>query len=52
MLNTIYRVLKKSIEKPKSQTEQSKIRESNNDSKVKNDNGPISVFICTCFTPR
>ena len=29
-----------------------KIRKSNNGFKVKNDNGPISVFMCYCSTPR
>ena len=45
-------VFKKSIEKPKSQRQHSKVRKNNNGFKVKNDNGPISVFICYCSTPR
>ena len=45
-----------SIKKINRKTQKSKIafksKKNNNGSIVKNDNAPISVFICYCSTPR
>ena len=48
MKKLIRRIPERHLKKPKSQRQHSKIRKSNNGFKVKNDNGPISVFICYC----
>ena len=49
---TISSNLWKTVKKPQTWKIAFIIWKSNNGFKVKNDNGPISVFICYCSTPR
>ena len=52
MKKLIHRIIERQLKNPKCQRLHSKIEKSNNGFKVKNYNGPISIFICYCSSPR